>query len=444
MRLRRPNRGKFAKRVLPRTLLSRSLLIILLPLVLLQAVAMRIFYGNHLDIVSRRLSDAVVGEISYTLDEIKRFPDPKDQAWIILSARENFNLEMSFAPGTVLPMLKTENILGPMDDDLRLALRNRQLAPFTMDWTSNPSSVLIRVQLPQGVLTVEAPRKRLDTGTMYLFFSWLAGTSLIVFATAAFLMRNQLQAIRRLTLTAEALATGRDIGPIQPEGALELRKAATAFNRIRERVRRFLAQRTEMLVGVSHELRTPLTRLRLALAMMPAEGALREEVSEMTADVNEMERKISGYLALARSEGKPTAEMVAIAAVLEELAAGLCRTGLSVEVNAPAALVWTEQAEVVKRAVASLFDNGGRNVSRIALCATVPDSRSVIITVDDDRPGILPGNRESALFGYGGGDRTAVTVARDIVRAKGGELALGNSALGGLRAQIRLPVSPPV
>ena len=155
----------------------------------------------------------------------------------------------------------------------------------------------------------------------YLFVAWLVGTALLLFGIAALFMRNQVRAIRRLAAAAEAFGMGRDAGPIRPEGATEVRRAAAAFNRMQERIRRFLAQRTEMLAGVSHDLRTPLTRLRLALAMLPAREELREDVAEMTADVDEMERMIGGYLAFARGEGTEQAEPVNLCAVLEEVAA---------------------------------------------------------------------------------------------------------------------------
>ena len=128
---------------------------------------------------------------------------------------------------------------------------------------------------------------------------------------------------------------GRDIGPIRPEGATEVRQAAAAFNRMQERIRRFLVQRTEMLAGVSHDLRTPLTRLRLALAMLPSARGLRQDVAEMTADVEEMERMIGGYLAFARGEGTEQAEPVNLSAVLEEVAAGARRSGAEVALDAP-------------------------------------------------------------------------------------------------------------
>src|SRR5690242_3222037 len=280
--------GSAVKRFLPRSLLGRSLLIILLPLVLLEAVALQIFYGSHLDVVSRRLAGAVAGEVAYTLDLMNRFPGEENTRWILRQAWDQFHIKMVVEPNATLPDRRSTTILGPMDDDLAAALQEKVRRPYLMDWTSDPQSVLIRIQLPDAVLYAEAPRKRLYTGTIYFFMLWLVGTALLLFGIAALFMRNQVRAIRRLAAAAEAFGVGRDPGPIRLEGATEVRQAASAFNRMQERIRRFLAQRTEMLAGVSHDLRTPLTRLRLALAMMPQGDMLKQDVAEMTADVEEM------------------------------------------------------------------------------------------------------------------------------------------------------------
>ena len=433
--------GGWVKRVLPRSLLGRSLLMILLPLVLLQAVALQFFYGSHLDVVSRRLTGGVAGELAYTLELLNRFPD--DQSWILRMAHEEFDLVLRMEPGAVLPKTRRVNVLGPMDDDLAVALQEKVRLPFTMDWTSDPYSVLIRAQLPNGVVDIQAPRKRLYTGTIYVFVLWLVGTALLLFCIAALFMRNQVRAIRRLAGAAEAFGMGRDTGPIRPEGATEVRRAATAFNRMQERVRRFLVQRTEMLAGVSHDLRTPLTRLRLALEMMPPREELRQDIMEMTADVEEMERMIGGYLAFARGEGTEQAEPVNLSAVLEEVAAGARRSGAAVEVDVPPALTLPLRADAVRRAITNLVDNARRHAHRVALAA-MPQGRMVFVTVDDDGPGIPPERRESVFRPFesdaAGGTGLGLTIARDIVRAHGGEIVLEDSPLGGLRARIRLPV----
>ncbi len=274
---------------------------------------------------------------------------------------------------------------------------------------------------------------------------WLVGTALLLFGIAALFMRNQVRSIRRLAAAAELFGLGRDVGPIRPEGAIEVRQAATAFNRMQERIRRFLAQRTEMLAGVSHDLRTPLTRLRLALAMMPATPVLKQDVAEMTADVEEMERMIGGYLAFARGEGAEQAEPLDLAAMLEEVAAAARRAGgAEIALNLPPGLTLPLRADAMRRAITNLLDNARRHARHVLLSAAPHGTRAVQVTVDDDGPGISPHRRESVFRPFessaSGGTGLGLTIARDIIRAHGGDIVLEDSPLGGLRARIQLPL----
>ncbi len=431
------------KRLVPRSLLGRSLLMILIPLVALQAVTFQIFYGSHLDFVSRRLSSAIAGEIAFASRLIDRFPGQDDNEWILNGVRKRYGLQISLEPGATLVETRRVNVLGPMDDDLEAALHEAFDAPFTMDWTSDSHSVLVNVQVANGVLHVIAPRKRLYSTAAFLFVPWVVSTALILFAVAALFMRNQVRGIRRLAAAAEAFGLGRDIPPIRPEGATEVRQAAVAFNRMQDRIRRFLAQRTEMLAGVSHDLRTPLTRLRLALAMLPKDEAWTADVGEMTEDVEEMERMIGGYLAFARGEGVEQATPVDLAAMLADVAAAARRGGGNVEVSVPDALTVSLRADAVRRAITNLVDNARRHAGRVMLSA-VPRGRSVLVNVDDDGPGIAADRREDVFrpfeSGSAGGTGLGLAIARDIVRAHGGDISLEDSPLGGLRARVRLPV----
>jgi two-component system osmolarity sensor histidine kinase EnvZ len=402
-----------------------------------------LFYGSHLELISRRLSNAVSGEIAQTIRLLDATDDPASQAWLLRGAEQDFDLRMQIHRGAQLTHRPQPNMLGPMDDELAGALKDRVRLPFNMDWTTDPQSVLIDVQLHSGVLHVEAPRKRLYTSMIYLFVLWVFGSSVLLFTVAALFMRNQVRAIRRLAAAAEAFGLGRDAGAIRPEGAAEVRQAATAFNRMQERIRRFLVQRTEMLAGVSHDLRTPLTRLRLALAMMPSEGPYAADVNEMTADVQEMERMIGGYLAFARGEQAEQAQPVDLTQVLEDVAAGARRAGATIQIDAPAELMLKLRPDAVRRALTNLVENARRHAARVNLSA-ITSGHSVQVMVDDDGPGIPVARRESVFkpfeSGAHGGTGLGLTIARDIVRAHGGDIVLEQSPLGGLRARVRLPI----
>ena len=331
--------GRIGKRLVPRSLLGRSLLIILLPLVILQAVALQIFYGSHLDIVSRRLSGAVAGEIASVLDLMRRYPGPRQRDWIMQTWRmTNTSSTCASSRGRrLLPVKHEVQCWGRWTTISAAALAQKLTRPFTMDWTSDPQSVLIRVQLDDGVLDGGgAAQAAFDVGTIYIFVVWVGGSALLLFGIAALFMRNQVRAIRRLAAAAEAFGMGRDAGPIKPEGAVRgapgggrVQPDAGAHPPLPRPAHRDAGRR------VSHDLRTPLTRLRLAIAMLPPAEAIAPDVAEMTADVEEMDRMIGGYLAFARGEGTEQAQPVDLAALLEEVATGARRAGAEVACEAP-------------------------------------------------------------------------------------------------------------
>jgi len=444
MRVTLPVQSRMVKRMLPRTLLGRSLLIMLVPMVLVLAVALQIFYGSHLNVVSRRFAAAVAGELAMTIAVMDRLPHADDRAWLLRQTQVQLGLTLQLRPGAKLAQASAPPVLGPMDDDLAIALRERVGLPFRTDWTSDPQSVLIEIQLPEGVLQAQAPRKRLYTGTIYLFVAWVMGTALLLFGIAALFMRNQVRAIRRLAAAAEAFGMGRDAGPIRPEGAIEVRQAAAAFNRMQERIRRFLQQRTEMLAGVSHDLRTPLTRLRLALAMIPPSDATATDMAEMGGDIEEMDRLIGSYLAFARGEGQEQVQSADLGTIMDEVASGARRAGADVQVTAHSDIVLPLRPDAVRRALTNLVDNARRHATLVRLTATLQGGRSAVVLVEDNGPGIPPAQRETVFrrfaSGAEGGTGLGLTIARDIVRAHGGEISLEDSPLGGLRARVSLPL----
>lgn len=442
--------GQRLRALLPRGLLGRSLLIILLPLLILQGIALQLFYGNHLDVISRRLAGGVAGELGLIVEIMQRMPAASDRASLFRDVAWRLDLALAFEAGASLgttPDRAAFFPLLPLEDDLAHAMSERVRRPFDADWQSDRRSVIIRIQLPDGVLHVEAPRKRLFTGTLYLFFIWLVGSSLLLFTVAALFMKNQVRAIRRLAGAAEAFGLGRDIGQMKPEGAAEVRQAASAFNRMQDRIRRFVAQRTDMLAGISHDLRTPLTRMRLALAMLPHPPEAEEDVAALTEDVEEMERMVAAYLIFARGEALEQTQPTDLPAIVHDVAQKARRDGALVSVEAPDALVLPLRPDALRRCLANLLDNARKHARRIDVgVAEIPRGDAgawAQVTVDDDGPGIPEAQREEAFRPFAtlsaGGTGLGLAIARDIARSHGGDIVLEQSPLGGLRARVRLP-----
>jgi two-component system osmolarity sensor histidine kinase EnvZ len=360
-------------------------------------------------------------------------------------SERNFNVQTSFLPAEVLRYLPPPDAPGPVDQDLARALSSQVARPFSVDWNDLPGVIVVNVQMQGGVLCVEVPRKRLFIGSFYLFLVWLTGTALLVFGVAALFLRTQVRGITRLAEAAEAFGMGRDVGPMRPEGASEVRRAATAFNRMRERLRRFLTQRTTMLAGISHDLRTPLTRLRLALAMQPCMSP--EDEADMISDIEEMERLIAIYLSFARGEGSEQAVVTDVAGLLEDVCAASRRGGASVSLSVTDGLVARLRPEAMRRALTNLIDNAARHGSHIWVSAhPIGDAGARVfrILIDDDGPGIPEEKRATLLKPFEsddpGGTGLGLAIARDIIGAHGGDVLLLDRPSGGLRVSIELPL----
>jgi two-component system osmolarity sensor histidine kinase EnvZ len=433
----------WVKRLLPRTLFGRSLLIVVMPLILVQAIATWVFYERHWSAVSWRLAAAVAGDVGLIVDAMSLARSEAETARLLDRAAAMTDLELSLRRGAALPEPAPAG--GSMlEDQLRQVLQERVNLPFRIDAAGDPQSVQIQVQLPEGALVVGTPRKRLYSSTTYIFVMWMVGSAVVLLAVATLFLRNQVRAVRRLAAAADSFGKGRPVPSFRPEGALEVRQAATAFMTMRDRIERQIRQRTEMLAGVSHDLRTPLTRMKLALALLAEDMA----VDELKSDVAEMEHMVDGYLDFVRGEGAETPIDTDLALLLEDVAAAVRRDGTPLSLAAGGECVMPLRPNALRRCLGNLIANARRHGSHVWLTG-MPVARGVDILVDDDGPGIMPADRERAFQPFirldpsrnpsTGGVGLGLTIARDVARSHGGDICLENSPQGGLRARLHLP-----
>jgi two-component system osmolarity sensor histidine kinase EnvZ len=277
-----------------------------------------------------------------------------------------------------------------------------------------------------------------------IFMSWMVTTALITCAVATLFLKNQIRSLRRLAVAAEAFGKGRDMPDFKPEGAAEVRQAAAAFLLMRERIRRQISQRTEMLAGVSHDLRTPLTRMKLELELL-GDG---EEVQGLRADLLEMQQMIEGYLAFARGEGDEQPAVGDLVELIADVVAAARRGGAEVALSAPDELHVAFRRDALRRCVMNLIANAARYGSHVWV-TVVAGRLAVDVMVDDDGPGIPEAQREAVFRPFfrlemsrnraTGGVGLGLTIARDIMHNHGGDLTLETAPTGGLRARLHLP-----
>lgn len=432
------------KNILPKGLFGRSLLIVIAPVVLLQAIVAYIFFERHWDTVTRRLSRAVAGEVAL-LAEIYADPaSPEILHGITVQAARTLQLETAFLPGESLPQETPDTSFFSPVTTLSDEMSKQIARPF---WISKRKGgyLDLRIQMRDGVLRILTPRNRVTSQTAHIFILWMFGTSLVLLSVAVVFLRNQVRPLALLAQAAEAFGKGREVPEFKAAGATEVRQASAAFQEMRDRIGRQIAQRTIMLAGVSHDLRTPLTRMNLQLAMLP-DG---DEVEALRADIREMQYMLDEYLAFAGGLAGEIENQADIGELIEEVAADYARQGKSVSVHLSQNLCLPLRRGAIKRCIVNLTDNAHTHGSRVEISAARAGSH-MEITVDDDGPGLPAEKYEDAFLPFQrfddsrNPDRAGVglglAIARDIARSHGGDIVLGKSPAGGLRATIRLPV----
>src|SRR5207302_320927 len=376
------------KRLLPQGTFGRSLLLIVMPLVLVQIIAVWVFFARHWETVSTRLSQDVAGDIGLVIDAMKFAHTELELTGLLENASALTNIDFVLERGAGLtPEVPEGSSL--FEEQLRDTLRERVGRPYRIDAVSDPRYARVLIELPEGVLAADVPRKRLSTYTTSVFVLWMIGSSLVLLSVAALFLRNQVKSLRRLAAAAEGFGKGRPVPFSKVEGALEVRQAAVAFNQMRDRIRRQIRQRTEMLAGVSHDLRTPLTRMKLGLELLGGSPA----VAELKSDVADMERLVNLYLDFARGEGTETPVDTDIALLLEDVVAAMRREGTPLSVEPGPELVLPVRPNALRRCLTNLIANARQHAGHVWL-ASVELEDGVDILIDDDGRGIPMAERE--------------------------------------------------
>jgi two-component system osmolarity sensor histidine kinase EnvZ len=432
--------------VLPKGLYARALLIIIMPMVILQSVIAFVFMERHWNVVTQRLSAGVVQDIAALIDVYGGYPQDADRTQIRRIAQERLGLVVDFLPLGDMPPPGPKPFFSLLDQSLSEELRKQITRPYWIDTVGKSALVEIRVQLDNTVMRVFARRSAAYASNSEIFLLWMVGTSVVLIGVAIIFLRNQIMPILKLADAAESFGKGREVPNYRPRGAREVRRAAQAFIEMKTRVERAIEQRTTMLAGVSHDLRTLLTRFKLELALIKKKTP---EIEAMKKDVDEMARMLEAYLAFARGDLGEGSAPTDMAAFLDELKDDAERHGHKTRVVFHGPPVVTVRPAAFKRCLGNLVSNAARFAPSIAITGH-RDHRYLTVTVDDDGPGIPPDMREEVFKPFlrlddarnqdEGGTGLGLAIARDIARSHGGDILLGDSPLGGLRATVRVPV----
>ena len=433
---------------MPKTLFGRMLAIILVPVILVQLITVLIFYERHWDSVTRQMAGALAGEITLIVDRAGTNLMPTELEQLRDYAARYFAFSLQFRADAEISE-NERDFTSYADLVFSESLDKRIAQRWSSDLTSDPELISVDVQLSNGVLRIYAGRKRIFSSTSWTFLAFTIGSSLLLFFISLLFLRGQVRPIRRLADAARQLGLGRTEIDYQLEGAKEVRLAGRAFQAMQHRIHRHLSERTTMLAGVSHDLRTPLTRMRLQTALLKD----NPEIAALEEDIDDMQRMVDGYLSFARGESGETA----IDTDLPELVANLVkRTSQSHPDrvtfirNIEKIPHFAVRRQAIQRAFDNIIANALRYADRSEIRMRVQSADILIVTFDDDGPGIPSAHREEAIRPFKrledsrnqetGGTGLGLAIASDIILSHGGELKLEDSPMGGLRVLIKLPI----
>jgi signal transduction histidine kinase len=446
-------------RLWPRSLAARTAFVLLVGLILVQVAGLAIHAMDRIDVQrlgqARTLALRVVG-LYRTV--VLTTPEQREEVLAELHRGPGLTAELSKDP----PVTDLPPMPLPVQRLFRVSM-NFVGVPGPQRWRDlqflggpDMGRVVIGLRLPDGEwLNVTAALEPVRPWHSPTFLAAFLLMTVVAAGLTLWAVRRLTAPVRTLAAAAEAL--GRDVNapPLPEDGPLEVAIAAAAFNTMAARIRRFVQDRTDLLTAIGHDLRTPITRLKLRAEFIEDD----EQRGKVLADLEELEAMVSATLVFGRDAR--TGEAVSALDMAELLRTLLDEAGDARPEAAPNLAYegpphWTVRARplALKRALTNLIANavmygGGARVRLVPPVSVGAAGAMLTIEIEDDGPGIPPGDLERVFepFHRGepsrnretGGVGLGLPIARNIMRAHGGDVVLANRPTGGAKATVTLP-----
>ena len=432
------NLRKF-KDVLPKGLYSRSLLIIIIPVVVLQGILTFVFLDRHWQLVTRKLSSAVASEIATFIDVVPSLGLNK----VIELSERFYDAEVNYIPNKKI-INNPPKPINLVENTLSKELSKNMNNSFWVDAHTYEKRVIVQIEKKEGIYEFIIPRRNVYATNSHIFLVWMVISSLLLVSVAVIFMRQQIKPIEKLSKAAQQFGLGKKMENFKPSGATEVRRAAEAYLKMQERIERFIEQRTLMLAGVSHDLRTPLTRLKLQIEMLSDD----KTNIELLSDVNEMQKMLENYLDFAEDVTREKATKTDLKKMINEIIDSESSKSKTIEFNIKndEPIFFECRTIAMKRCITNLLNNACSYGDRIRI--SLERKKDVIdISIEDNGPGIdksdydkaikpfirLDSSRNQNIPGSGLG----LSISQDITSNHGGKLIMSKSNLGGLKVQLK-------
>ena len=434
--------SNFLKKILPKRLFYRALLIIATPILVLQLIITIVFFDSLWIKTNKGMTRALINEINlfveiYNNKEIDK-KDLKNTSSLFL------DLNIELFNNQTFDYQYNERWFSPIDRTLRRELKsNFNLGEFWFDTTSYKELIDIRIKYEDGYFKFLVPRDRVTSSSARIFALWINVPAIIMIIISLIFLKNQTRPITNLARAAERFGKGEKIEEFKPSGALEIRQAGHEFDKMRKRILRHLNQRNEMLSGISHDLRTPLTRMKLQIAFI-ADKDLAKKLSE---DINEMEKMLNEYLQFTSSSYIEKDEMFNLSELIEQVVIKYNNKNIIKDLTPR--VYFNGRKNLINRCINNIIDNALKYGNKVQIKFNKKDTNLLII-IDDDGPGIPKKEYENVFKPFYKIDKSradakssvglGLSIASDIIRSHGGDIVLDKSKLKGLSVKIFLPV----
>ncbi len=432
--------NNYLKKILPKQLFYRSLIIVAAPIIIMQITISIVFFDSLWIKTKKGMTRALVNEIATFIDTYENENNDKEQIIKLFENHLQFNIK--YETNKNFPDIFTERWFSPIDRSLRRELKSQNFN-YWFDTTGYKNLIDLKLKYKNGYFQFFIPRERLTTTPVRLFALWITLPAILVIFIAILFLKNQTRPITKLAEASEKFGKGEDVEDYRPSGALEIRKAGLEFDRMRKRILRHLNQRSEMLFGISHDLRTPLTRIKLQLAFIKD----KEITNKLSKDVDEMEKMLNEYLQFSRSNFTEKSEKFNLSELIMSIVKKYENKNILVDQKTE--VFFSGRKNLIQRSLNNLLDNA-INFSKNIKVTQQKIKRSILIFVEDDGPGIPSSEYENVFKPFYKVDKSrnqtrssvglGLSIASDIVRSHGGNIELGKSEMGGLKIKIVLPV----
>ena len=431
--------NKFIKKLLPKQLFYRALLIVAIPIIILQLTISIVFFDSLWIKTNKGMTRALIGEIKTFISAYEKEEYNKDSLIILFQEHLDFNVK--FEPYKILPKEDLERWFSPIDRNLRRELKSK-ISNYWFDTTSYKNLIDLKIKYGDGYFQFYIPKERVTSSSARLFAFWITLPAFLLITIAIIFLKNQTRPIINLARASEKFGRGEDIEEFRPSGALEIRQAGFEFEKMRKRIIRHLNQRSEMLSGISHDLRTPLTRIKLQLSFIKD----KEISKKLSDDVEEMEKMLNEYLQFASSRSAETTETFDLSELLETTIMKYEKKEITTDISKEVFL--DGRKNLMQRCFGNLIDNAIKYSKNVYISLRKLNN-NILIIIDDDGPGIPENERENVFKPFYKIDKSrgdskssvglGLSIASDTVKSHGGNIKLETSPTNGLRIKVILP-----